>query len=495
MVNIENMAYTPANVREMDRIAIEDIGIPGYTLMCRAGQATFDDACELFPATRRWLVLCGAGNNAGDGYVIARLARAAGIEVTAAAVTPAEQLTGDAARARDDYLSSGAAIPAFDAAMCAAAELIFDAMLGTGLDRPLSGAYLDAVAAADAAHAPVVAVDIPTGLHGVTGEIMGAVVHARLTSTFVGMKQGSFLGGGPDCCGELRFHDLDIPCDNLAAIQATLRLYADEDLRDMLRPRAPSDHKGRFGHVLIVGGNRGMGGAARLAGEAALRAGSGLVSIAAHPEAASAIVAGRPELMCHGTHAPDELDELLQRASVVALGPGLGRDDWSWQLFQKVIGCPQPKVVDADGLNLLAEESLHRDDWILTPHPGEAARLLDIDTAAVQADRLGTAAAIADRYGGVVILKGHGTLVAASGSQPMLIRRGNPGMATAGMGDVLTGVVAGMLAQHPGDLLRAAAAGAHIHASAGDLAATAGERGLIASDVLAHLRTVMNPTG
>jgi NAD(P)H-hydrate epimerase len=461
--------------------------------MCRAGQAAFDDARERFPAAQHWLVICGAGNNAGDGYVIARLARDAGIEVTAAAVTSPEKLTGDAARARDDYQSPGAAIVEFDASMCDSADLIFDAMLGTGLDRPLSGAYLEAVAAVAAAQAPVVAVDIPTGLNGATGEIMGAVVHADLTSTFVGLKQGAFLGGGPDCCGELRFHDLDIPADRLGAIQATLRLYADSDLRDLLRPRAPNDHKGRFGHVLVVGGNRGMGGAARLAGEAALRTGSGLVSVAAHPEAAAAIVAARPELMCHATHAPDELDELLQRASVVALGPGLGCDDWSWQLFQKIIGCPQPKVVDADGLNLLAEESLHRDDWILTPHPGEAARLLDIDTTAVQADRLGTAAAIADRYGGVVILKGHGTLIAASGSQPVLIRRGNPGMATAGMGDVLTGVVAGMLAQHPEDLMRAAAAAAHVHASAGDRAAAAGERGLIAGDVLAHLRPIMNP--
>jgi len=495
MLNIENMAYTPANVREMDRTAIEDVGIPGYTLMVRAGQATFDDARERFPAARHWLVICGAGNNAGDGYVIARLAREAGIDATAAAVTPPEKLTGDAARARDDYLSSGASIPVFGASMCTSAELIFDAMLGTGLDRPLAGAYFDAVGAVEAAQVPVIAVDIPTGLNGASGEIMGAVVHADLTSTFVGLKLGFFLGAGPDCCGDLRFHDLDIPSDRLTAIQATVQLYADSDVSSLLRPRASSAHKGRFGHVVIVGGNRGMGGAARLAGEAALRAGAGLVSVAAHPDAAMAIAAGRPELMCHATQAAAELDELLQRASVVALGPGLGRDDWARQLFQKVIGCPQPKVVDADGLNLLAEESLHRDDWVLTPHPGEAARLLGIDTAAVQADRIGTAAAIADQYGGIVILKGRGTLIAASGSQPVLIRRGNPGMATAGMGDVLTGIVAGLLAQYPESRLRAAAAAAYVHASAGDLAAADGERGLIAGDVLAHLRSVVNPVG
>ena len=493
MSNIENLAYTPAAVREMDRTAIERLGIPGYTLMTRAGQAAFEDARARFPVASRWLVVCGAGNNAGDGYVIARLAHGAGLDVTVAALADPDRLTGDAARARDDFCATGLAISTFEPALAGAADLAIDAMLGTGLDRPLSGAYLDAVNALDRAGIPVVAVDIPTGLSGATGEVLGAAVRAALTPTFVGLKQGLFLAAGPEHCGDVRFHDLGIPADALAAIEPTAGLYADADLCALLGRRPRTGHKGSFGHVLIVGGNRGMAGAPRLAGEAALRSGAGLVSVAAHPDVAGSITSGCPELMCHGAGAPEDLEALLGRATVVALGPGLGRDDWSWQLFQRVVGCSQPKVVDADALNILAEESVHRDDWILTPHPGEAARLLGVDTASIQSDRLGAVREIAANYGGVAVLKGHGTLIGAAGSLPLLIRRGNPGMATAGMGDVLTGVIAGLLAQYPGDLRRVAAAAVYAHASAGDLAAGGGERGLIASDLFAHLRSVVNP--
>ncbi len=495
MPNIENHAYTPAAVREMDRTAIERLGISGYTLMTRAGQATFDDARERFPAARRWLVLCGAGNNAGDGYVLARLAGAAGLDVTVAAISDPATLSGDAATARDDYLASGAAIGEFHPAQIAAADLVFDAMLGTGLDRPLGGAYLDAVTALGAARASVIAVDVPTGLNGETGAIMGAAVRADLTSTFVGPKQGLYLGSGPEHCGEVRFHDLGIPDRELAAIEPTLRLHAEADSAALLGRRGRADHKGKFGHVLVVGGHPGMGGAPRLAGEAALRVGAGLVSIVAHPDVVPSITAGRPELMCHGVRRGHELDELLDRATVIALGPGLGRDGWSRQIYQRIIGCPQPKVLDADALNILADDPARREDWILTPHPGEAARLLGTDSATVQADRLDAVARIANLYGGVAVLKGHGTLIQADGERPVLVRSGNPGMATAGMGDVLTGVVAGLLAQFPDVPRRTTEVAVHVHAGAGDRAAAAGERGLIASDLFAQLPALVNPPG
>jgi NAD(P)H-hydrate epimerase len=494
MTNIENLAYTPDAVREMDRTAIEDLGIPGYTLMTRAGQATFNDARERFPNARRWLVLCGAGNTAGDGYVIARLARAAGLDVKVAALSDPGKLAGDAATARDDFLGEGGGIDAVSDVSCRDADIVVDAMLGTGLDRTLGGAYLQAVTSLSSVDVPIVAVDIPTGLHGATGEIMGAAVRADLTATFVGLKQGLFVGDGPDHCGEIRFHDLAIPADCLTAIEPTLRLYTESDARALLKKRDRTAHKGRFGHVLIVGGNRGMGGAARLAGEAALRAGAGLVSVAAHPQSASAILAGRPELMCHGVETAEHLDDLIDRATVVALGPGLGRDDWAWQMFQRAIGASSQKVVDADALNVLAEESLQRDDWVLTPHPGEAARLLGTDTASIQADRVAAVREIARRYGGVAVLKGHGTLIGTHDSLPVLVRRGNPGMATAGMGDVLTGIVAGLLAQFPADPFAVASAAAHVHGLAGDLAvADGGERGLIAGDLFGHLRSAVNP--
>lgn len=495
MSNFENLVYTPADVREMDRTAIEEFGVPGYTLMTRAAQATFDDACERFPGARRWLVMCGAGNNAGDGYVIAKLAREAGLDVVIVAVSDPARLTGDAARAWADCSAAGASVIAFDPALCGSVDLIIDALLGTGLDRPLSGAYLEAVEALGRSAAPSVAVDVPTGLNALTGAVMGAAVPAALTCTYVGIKQGLLLGQGPEYAGEVRFHDLGIPVDARSAFEPTLRIYAPADLSKLLRPRSATDHKGRFGHVLVIGGNRGMAGAPRLSGEAALRVGAGLVSVAAHPDSVGSIAASRPELMCVGVASPDDLEPLLERATVIALGPGLGRDGWSRAICQRVAECPQPKIVDADALNWLADEPSRRDDWVLTPHPGEAGRLLGCDSATVQADRLNAVARIVERYGGVAVLKGHGTLIAADGVGPVIVRRGNPGMATAGMGDVLTGIVAGLIAQFPGDLPAVAAAAVYAHARAGDAAAAGGQRGLIAGDLFEPLRAVVNPTG
>jgi hydroxyethylthiazole kinase-like uncharacterized protein yjeF len=236
-----------------------------------------------------------------------------------------------------------------------------------------------------------------------------------------------------------------------------------------------------------------MGGAVRLAGEAALRAGAGLVSVATRAATAPAIVAGRPELMCRAVDNLDELDGLLERATHVAIGPGLGQDAWAKQLFTRVMAAELPTVVDADALNLLAEQEQRRDDWVLTPHPGEAARLLHRNSTAVQGDRLGALGQLQARYGGISVLKGHATLVGKAASIPYLIDRGNPGMATAGMGDVLTGAIAGLWAQLPEHAIEATAIAAWAHATAGDRAAANGERGLVAGDLLQELRACLNP--
>jgi len=490
MVNIDKRIYTPANVREMDRVAIQDRGIEGYTLMCRAGAAACVDIRERFPRARQWLVACGAGNNAGDGYVIARLALDAGLDVTTVALTDPQKLHGDAQRAWQDFQGVGGCVVPFNAGLPATADVIIDALLGTGLDRPVGGAYGEAIEAINQASPPVVAIDVPSGLNGETGAVLGCAVSADLTVTFVGLKQGFYLGAGPDHVGTIRFHDLEIPADAVAHIEPTLRRFTAGDLAALLPPRRSTDHKGRFGHVLIVGGNRGMGGAARLAGEAALRSGAGLVSVAMHPDVA--VGAGRPELMARGIDSPAGLDGLLERASVIALGPGLGQDEWSRGLLQRVFTAPQPKVLDADALNLLAAAPTHRDDWILTPHPGEAATLLGRSSADVQGDRLGALRDLNERYGGVTILKGHDSLIGMADEIPFLIDRGNPGMATAGMGDVLTGIVAGILAQRPERPQIAAAAAAYAHAVAGDRAAARGQRGLLAGDLFAELRAVLN---
>jgi hydroxyethylthiazole kinase-like uncharacterized protein yjeF len=497
MATIESRVYSPDDVREMDRIAIEELGIPGYTLMSRAGRAAFDDAREFFPDARRWLVLCGAGNNAGDGYVIARLAAAAHLEVTVVALSDPDSLTGDAARAWQDY---GAENPEsdrvatdFDAAVCDDVDLVVDALLGTGLGRPLTDKYLHAVQTLEQANKPVIAIDVPSGLNSASGEIMGAAVKATVTSTFVGLKQGFFLGAGPDRTGDLILHDLEIPLSGVDRVKPTMEIFGRHDLQNLMPRRDATAHKGRFGHVLVVGGNHGMGGAARMAGEAALRAGAGLVSVATRAENIGVITACRPELMCRGVDSADDLEPLLERATVIALGPGLGQDDWAKALYDRIEACSQPKIFDADALNLLAQNPAHREDWILTPHPGEAARLLDVSTAVVQAGRQAALADLTERFGGVVVLKGRCTLVGRAGAMPALVNRGNPGMATAGMGDVLTGLIAGLVAQCPDSLHKSAAAAAYAHAVAGDRAASAGQRGLIATDLFAELRRVLNP--
>lgn len=268
-------------------------------------------------------------------------------------------------------------------------------------------------------------------------------------------------------------------------------LLADSMLHALLPRRPRSSHKGDYGHVLVVGGDYGMAGAVRLAGEAAVRTGSGRVSIATRPDHAAVIAAARPELMCHGVAGPRDLRLLLQRASIVAIGPGLGQSAWARDLLAAVLQTSLPLVVDADALNLLAQEPVSRHQWVLTPHPGEAARLLAVTPEQIQGDRIRAVTALQQRYGGVSVLKGMGSLVCTP-SSISVCDAGNPGMASGGMGDVLTGIIAGLSAQGL-SLDNAACVGVYIHARAGDRAAQEGERGLLASDLMPYLRTLLNP--
>jgi NAD(P)H-hydrate epimerase len=483
--------YSVAAVRETDRTAIEDHGVPGYTLMTRAGAAAVAVARERFPEAQRWQVVCGAGNNGGDGYVVARLAANHGIEVSVISLVDPETLGGDAAKAYGDFAAEGGVVVRWSGELDGEADLLFDAMLGSGLERDVGGEFGSAVTALNEHQAPTVALDIPTGIHGDSGEILGCAVCADLTITFVGLKSGLFLGEAPHYRGELRFAGLDIPEKYRAAIDAVFRRIDDALLADALPRRSRSGHKGDYGHVLVIGGGAGMPGAVRLAGEAALRAGAGLVSIATHPSHAAVLVASRPELMPHGIATAAELDPLLERADVVAFGPGLGRSDWAQGLYERVARLELPAVWDADALNLLAQRPDNAPRRVITPHPGEAGRLLGISVEEVQADRPAALAGLQKKYGGTVVLKGAGSLVTAQ-SVPYLCTAGNPGMGSAGMGDVLTGVIAALAGQGL-DVATAAAVGVEVHARAGDRAAVAGERGLVASDLLGELRAVLNP--
>jgi hydroxyethylthiazole kinase-like uncharacterized protein yjeF len=262
-------------------------------------------------------------------------------------------------------------------------------------------------------------------------------------------------------------------------------------LRRLLPSRPRDAHKGLFGHVLVIGGDHGMAGAVRMAGEAALRVGAGLVSVATRSEHIGIVSTARPELMCHGMHHPADLQKLLAHATVIVLGPGLGQSSWSQELFNTALTAEQPKIIDADGLNLLAHRPQKRNDWILTPHVGEAARLLDCTVEEIQKDRVGTAKKLHDKFDGVIVLKGAGSLIATKNSMN-ICNAGNPGMASGGMGDVLSGIIGGLLAQRL-ELQQAAELGVCLHATAGDYAAKEnGERGLLAMDLMRHLQRLVN---
>ncbi len=492
MPELPREIFSAAAVREIDRIAIEERGIEGYTLMQRAAEAAVAAARERYPAARRWTVVCGAGNNAGDGYVVARHLKSAGCDVRLYALVEPTRLDGDAKTAHADYAADGGDVAAFGGKLGSDTDIIVDALLGSGLERPVAGDFADAVEAMNRHAAPIVALDIPTGLHGDTGAVLGTAVAADLTVTFVGLKAGLFINEGPEHAGDIAFAGLGVPDDCRAAVPLAYRRSDAKLLRSSLGRRRRSAHKGDFGHVLVVGGGAGMPGAARLCAEGALRAGAGRVSVATETGHAAMLVASRPEVMSHGITDVAELDKLLDRADVVAFGPGLGRGAWAQALFDRLSRDPRPAVWDADALFWLARCPAARDKRIITPHPGEAGALLGISASDVQADRRAALAALRDRYGGVVALKGAGTLVSSEDGPPWLCTAGNPGMATAGVGDVLTGIVAAFLAQGMREELAAAVAVA-VHARAGDRAAMAGERGLVASDLLAELRTVVNP--
>ncbi|MFM1892410.1 MAG: hypothetical protein RLZ44_1487, partial [Pseudomonadota bacterium] len=471
--------YRAAQVREFDRLAIEEFGIPGERLMEHAGAAAFALLRERWPEARDVTVVVGTGNNGGDGFVVARLALQAGLTVRVLQLGDRDRIGGDAALNARRYAELGGEWQHFQG-LPGHTEVIVDAILGTGLERAVAGEWAEAIDAINAHGAPVLALDIPSGLHADTGAVLGTAVRAAATISFIGLKQGLFTADGPACCGEVRFYALEVPARLYAHQILAARRLDWRAVSGQFGARQRNAHKGRFGHVLVLGGDLGFGGAARLAAEAAARVGAGLVSLATRPAHVAAVLAARPEIMVHGVDDPAALEPLLQRASVIAVGPGLGRDAWGRALWQRASGAKQPLVVDADALALLAEQPLRRDDWVLTPHPGEAARLLGSSVPAVQTDRFAAAQQLVTRFGGVLVLKGAGSLIAAAGSRPPAVcTAGNPGMASGGMGDVLTGVIAGLLAQGH-EPAAAAELGVCLHAAAADAAAAEGERGLLA---------------
>jgi hydroxyethylthiazole kinase-like uncharacterized protein yjeF len=480
--------YTTEQVRRIDRTAIDECGIAGFELMRRAADAVFATLRRRWPDARRIAVLAGRGNNGGDALLVGALALQHGLDVDAFAAPDAP--VDDAARTRNAFLEAGGRLAQFDDADFSAADVIVDGLFGTGLARAIEGETAAVVERTNASGVPVLAVDIPSGLSADTGMRLGTTIVADATVSLVAWKRGLFTGDASGCVGARELAPLDVPAAAYAAVAPDATLLGGTDTR-VLPPRRGNVNKGNFGHVLAIGGDHGMGGAIRLSGEAALRCGAGLVTVATRATNVAPLLAGRPELMPRAVEETKALEPMLGRATVVAIGPGLGREEWGASLWRAASSTDLPLVVDADALNLLALEPRTLHNAVLTPHPGEAARLLATDTASVQSDRFAAARALARRYAAIVVLKGAGSLVATPDGRIAACPWGNAGMATGGTGDVLTGVIAALLAQGL-SAWEAACTGVALHARAGDLAAGDAPRGLVASDLFAPRRELVN---
>jgi len=486
--------YRAEQVRKFDALAINEYQIPGQTLMGRAGKAAFGLLCNAWPQAKRLVIVTGSGNNAGDGYCVALLAEQTGLEVEVLELAERERLTPDAAYYATEYINAGGQCAEYEG-LPMDCDVIVDAILGTGLNSDVRGAWASAIDAISHHRASVLSLDIPSGLHADNGAVMGTAVRADHTISFIGLKQGMFTGRARDFCGEIHFHALDIPARIYASEILACRRIDWQKLKQRLAGRPRSAHKGDFGHVLVVGGNKGFAGAARLCAEAALRCGAGLVSVATHPFHAASLNSGRPEMMVHAVEASSDISDLVRRATVIVAGPGLGQDAWAVGLLEAVLLSGKPVVIDADALNLVASGAVAipaGGEYVMTPHPGEAARLLQTDVTAIESDRFAAVSQLSRRWQLSVVLKGAGTLIASQPDKPVaLCSDGNPGMASGGMGDVLAGLLGTFLAQND-DIDEAICLGVSLHAAAGDAAAQHGETGLLASDLFAYVRRLLN---
>ncbi|WP_266168049.1 NAD(P)H-hydrate dehydratase [Dyella subtropica] len=479
--------YTVDQVRALDRRAIDVLGIPGFELMQRAAVAAFAYLQRCWPKARRIGVYCGPGNNGGDGFLLAALALQSGWQVTLFALSG--DARGDAASAKERFERAGGHVHRWDGQTAIpVADVHVDALYGTGLTRAPESVPASLIERLNASGEPILALDVPSGLNADTGQCPGVAIRAHATITFIAHKRGLHTGRAAEQVGEMELDTLTLPQALWQDTQPDATLLEAQ----AMPPRARHAHKGDNGHVLAIGGDVGTAGAIRLCGEAALRAGAGLVSVATRESNLIALNSARPELMAHAVDGPQALGSLLDRADVLALGPGLGQAAWGHALWLTALEAGKPLVLDADGLNLLAREPQRfTQAAILTPHPGEAARLLHSTASEVEADRFAAARALAGRYGAIVVLKGAGSLIADPDGRLAVCPWGNPGMATGGMGDVLTGIVAALLAQGCSPW-QAACLGVGLHARAGDAAAALGERGLMASDLLMPLRRLLN---
>jgi len=500
---------TAAEMREIDRATSQRFGVPSLTLMENAGTAVANFVASQFPLAECIGVICGKGNNGGDGFVAARKLHQAGRDVRVLLLAERSELRGDAAEmftklpVAPVIVSSHEQLKADPARAVFDADVLVDAILGTGFHPPVSGLYAEAIALLNAGSAPVVAVDIPSGADAdVMGEQVGAVARADAVVTFTAPRPAHVFGmltSGPTVASPIGSPDQAV----FSSSSLQLNLITAREIASLIGPRPPTANKGSFGHVLVVGGSTGKAGAAAMAGMAALRAGAGLSTVATAESVLATVAGFHPELMTEPLEETDagsisiralqQLNTLAERKTVLAVGPGISRHPETAEVVRGVVRKNKvPIVLDADGLNAFEEHSAELKNpagtLVITPHPGEMARLAGSTIPAVQHDRLNVARTFAREHELIVVLKGHRTLIAQPDGTIWVNTTGNPGMATGGTGDILTGMVAGLIAQNPDRIADAVIAAVHLHGLAGDVARESmGEHSLVATDLLRAL--------
>ncbi len=494
--------YSVQQSRDMDQLVINEYGIPAYELMQRAALACFNIGLRLWPDASNVIVLCGTGNNGGDGYLIAKRCLQHGLNVSVIQLGDIERQKGAALMARQALRKAGLTPMLYSPSAAieqkiSSADIVYDALLGTGLEREIAAPWKEMILTLNRQAVPVIAVDIPSGLHADTGIPLGASITAHATVCLLSRKKGLYTGYAPQACGQIFFDDLGVSHKVYSMFTSHTQLLRASCIQKIYQQRTKVAHKGVYGHALLIGGDVGMAGSIHLAAQAALRSGAGLVSVITTKNHAVATSQAQPELMCHAFPEAANYQELETKASAIAIGPGLGFARWGQMLFQKALESKKIKIVDASALTWLAQNVCKNDSWILTPHPGEAATLLGVTIAQIEADRFAAATAIQIKYGGVCLLKGAGSII-TDGHINYVCPFGNPGMASGGMGDTLTGILVAVAAQAKSkelSLVDIAAIGVTVHSLAADYAAKEGEHGMLASDVIQQIRRVINTRG
>ncbi|HIF9077237.1 NAD(P)H-hydrate dehydratase [Photobacterium damselae] len=472
--------YDTEQVKIGEQGIANELKITMYELMQKAGTAVFQALVQSYPDARSLIIFVGKGNNGGDGYVVARLALLAGYRVQVYHHGDQDNLTSDSHKAKQDYLNVGGSLLTYDDLDFQNIDLVIDALLGTGLNGDMYPETCALIHKINHLNLPIMSIDIPSGLCANTGFASKDVIKADITVCLIAIKSGLITGSAREYVGKLVLDDLGVNepfCKN--AFAKGILTYA------KIKPRKPTYHKGNSGHSLVIGGDAGMGGALLLSSEACLRSGAGLVASLTDTTNVMPSLVRTPEVMASDWQDQEMLSQRLSWATALGFGPGLGLSSFAKHLFIQISQQTLPKVFDADALNILSLTPNFDDLRILTPHPGEAARLLNCTIKDIEQDRYQAVQKIQSKYGGVVVLKGAGTVI-YDGKQFFVCAIGNASMATGGMGDVLTGVITSLLAQGY-NTTQAAVYGVHIHSLAGDLATKTKPIGLIASDVIAYL--------